>query len=263
MSTQLSAPLSAPSRTPLKTSAGLALSLTNVVKKFDNREVIKNLDLHIQSGDFIAIVGHSGCGKSTLLRLLAQLETASSGELTAMSIANQAMSPQAWRQSMRLMFQDDRLLPWKTVLENVGLGLKTPDWKAQALKALAEVGLAERADDWPSALSGGQKQRVALARAIIHRPQLLLLDEPLGALDALTRLDMQQLLVKLWQEHRFTVILVTHDVSEAVITADRVILIEQGKIGLDLPILLPHPRNNMTKTAPLEQIVLDKILAVH
>ena len=242
MSTQLSAPLSAPSRTPLKTSAGLALSLTNVVKKFDNREVIKDLDLHIQSGDFIAIVGHSGCGKSTLLRLLAQLETASSGELTAMSIANQAMSPQAWRQSTRLMFQDDRLLPWKTVLENVGLGLKTPDWKAQALKALAEVGLA---------------------RAIIHRPQLLLLDEPLGALDALTRLDMQQLLVKLWQEHRFTVILVTHDVSEAVITADRVILIEQGKIGLDLPILLPHPRNNMTKTAPFEQIVLDKILAVH
>ena len=180
-----------------------------------------------------------------------------------MSIANQAMSPQAWRQSTRLMFQDDRLLPWKTVLENVGLGLKTSDWKAQALKALAEVGLAERADDWPSALSGGQKQRVALARAIIHRPQLLLLDEPLGALDALTRLDMQQLLVKLWQEHRFTVILVTHDVSEAVITADRVILIEQGKIGLDLPILLPHPRNNMTKTAPFEQIVLDKILAVH
>lgn len=104
---------------------------------------------------------------------------------------------------------------------------------------------------------------MALARAIIHRPQLLLLDEPLGALDALTRLDMQQLLVKLWQEHRFTVILVTHDVSEAVITADRVILIERGKIGLDLPILLPHPRNNMTKTAPLEQIVLDKILAVH
>lgn len=156
MSTPLSAPLSASSRMPLKTSAGLALSLTNVVKKFDNREVIKNLDLHIQSGDFIAIVGHSGCGKSTLLRLLAQLETASSGELTAMSIANQAMSPQAWRQSTRLMFQDDRLLPWKTVLENVGLGLKTPDWKAQALKALAEVGLAERADDWPSALSGGK-----------------------------------------------------------------------------------------------------------
>lgn len=244
-------------------SAGLALSLKNVVKKFDNREVIKNLDLQVQSGDFIAIVGRSGCGKSTLLRLLAQLETASSGELTATSIANQALSHQAWRQSTRLMFQDDRLLPWKTVLQNVGLGLKTPDWKAQALKALAEVGLAERADDWPSALSGGQKQRVALARAIIHRPQLLLLDEPLGALDALTRLDMQQLLVKLWQEHQFTVILVTHDVSEAVITADRVILIEEGHIGLDLPIKLPHPRNNVTKTAPLEQIVLDKILAVH
>jgi sulfonate transport system ATP-binding protein len=130
----------------------------------------------------------------------------------------------------RMMFQDSRLLPWKTVIDNVGLGLKG-QWRDAALQALASVGLENRAGDWPAALSGGQKQRVALARALIHRPRLLLLDEPLGALDALTRLEMQDLIVSLWQEHGFTVLLVTHDVSEAVAMADRVLLIEEGKLA--------------------------------
>ncbi len=157
------------------------------------------------------------------------------------------------------MFQDARLLPWKTVLENVGLGLDG-DWKPRAYKALADVGLAERAHDWPSSLSGGQKQRVALARALIHQPKVLLLDEPLGALDALTRLEMQQLITKLWRQYGFTVVLVTHDINEAVLTAERVVLIEQGQIDLDIPIRLPYPRTQLTEVAHIEQRILDRIL---
>src|SRR5690606_25619477 len=156
--------------------------------------------------------------------------------------------------------QDARLLPWKRVIDNVGLGL-SGDWRPRADQALAEVGLAERADEWPAALSGGQKQRVALARALIHQPRLLLLDEPLGALDALTRIEMQHLIERLWLQHGFTVLLVTHDVSEAVAVADRVILIEDGAIGLDLAVDLPRPRNRGSATlAALEARVLDRVL---
>ncbi len=157
-----------------------------------------------------------------------------------------------------MMFQDARLLPWKTVIDNVGLGLRR--WRDAALQALASVGLESRAQEWPAALSGGQKQRVALARALIHRPRLLLLDEPLGALDALTRLEMQELIVSLWQEHGFTV-LVTHDVSEAVAMADRVLLIEEKKIGLDLSVDIPRPRRTgSAKLAELEAEVLDRVM---
>jgi sulfonate transport system ATP-binding protein len=164
------------------------------------------------------------------------------------------------RDDTRLMFQDDRLLPWKKVIDNVGLGLKG-QWREAAQAALEEVGLADCANDWPSALSGGQKQRVALARALIHRPRLLLLDEPLGALDALTRIEMQGLIERLWQQHDFTVLLVTHDVSEAVMVADRVILIEQGQIGLDLQIDLPRPRRKgSARLAELEAEVLERVL---
>lgn len=155
--------------------------------------------------------------QSTLLRLLAGLDKASGGEL----LAGSAPLSEAIEDT-RLMFQEARLLPWKKIIDNVGLGLKG-NWRPQALEALEAVGLAERANEWPAALSGGQKQRVALARALIHQPRLLLLDEPLGALDALTRIEMQQLIENLWQKHGFTVLLVTHDVSEAVAIADRVI----------------------------------------
>ncbi|WP_226687432.1 aliphatic sulfonates ABC transporter ATP-binding protein [Stutzerimonas stutzeri] len=236
---------------------GIPLNIEGIGKAFGEREVLKGIDLHIPAGQFVAVVGRSGCGKSTLLRLLAGLDQPSQGALLA---GNGPLS--AARDDTRLMFQDARLLPWKRVIDNVGLGL-SGDWRPKAREALAAVGLAERANEWPAALSGGQKQRVALARALIHQPRLLLLDEPLGALDALTRIEMQQLIERLWQRHGFTVLLVTHDVSEAVAVADRVILIEEGRIGLDLTIDIPRPRNRgAAALAALEAQVLNRVLAV-
>lgn len=236
---------------------GIALNIAGISKSFGSREVLKGIDLQIPAGQFVAIVGRSGCGKSTLLRLLAGLDSPSAGELGA------GKGPlAAAREDTRLMFQEARLLPWKRVIDNVGLGL-TGDWRPKALEALAAVGLAERANEWPTALSGGQKQRVALARALIHQPRLLLLDEPLGALDALTRIEMQQLIERLWQQHGFSVLLVTHDVAEAVAIADRVILIEEGQVGLDLNIDLPRPRQRgSARLAALETQVLERVLAL-
>ena len=234
---------------------GTPLLLNGVTKRYGENTILNALDLHIPAGQFVAVVGRSGGGKSTLLRLLAGLESPNSGELLA---GNTPLA--AIQDDTRLMFQDARLLPWKSVINNVGLGLKG-DWKAQARQALAAVGLENRANEWPAALSGGQKQRVALARALIHRPGLLLLDEPLGALDALTRIEMQDLIVSLWQEHGFTVLLVTHDVSEAVAMADRVLLIEEGKIGLDLTVDIPRPRRvGSARLAELEAAVLDRVM---
>jgi len=243
--------MSAPARIP----QGTPVTLSGITKKYGNRAVLNDINLRIPPGQFVAVVGRSGCGKSTLLRLLAGLEKTTQGELLSASAPLSQV-----RDDTRLMFQDDRLLPWKKVIDNVGLGLKGK-WRESALAALEEVGLADRADDWPSALSGGQKQRVALARALIHRPRLLLLDEPLGALDALTRIEMQSLIERLWQQHDFTVLLVTHDVSEAVTVADRVILIDQGQIGMDLTVDLPRPRRKgSARLAELEAEVLERVL---
>ncbi|QLR42552.1 aliphatic sulfonates ABC transporter ATP-binding protein [Enterobacter sp. RHBSTW-00994] len=234
---------------------GTPLLLSGVTKRYSKNTILNALDLHIPAGQFVAVVGRSGGGKSTLLRLLAGLESPSGGEILA------GTTPLATIQDdTRMMFQDARLLPWKTVIDNVGLGLKG-NWRGNAHQALAAVGLENRAGEWPAALSGGQKQRVALARALIHRPGLLLLDEPLGALDALTRIEMQDLIETLWQEHGFTVLLVTHDVSEAVAMADRVLLIEEGKIGLDLTVDIPRPRRvGSAKLAELEAEVLDRVM---
>ncbi|MBS1205980.1 MAG: ssuB [Proteobacteria bacterium] len=234
---------------------GIPLLLNGVNKRYGNNLVLNALNLHIAAGQFIAVVGRSGGGKSTLLRLLAGLESPNGGELLA---GNTPLSE--IQHDTRMMFQDARLLPWKSVIDNVGLGLKGR-WRGAAQQALQSVGLEQRASEWPAALSGGQKQRVALARALVHQPGLLLLDEPLGALDALTRLEMQALITELWQTYGFTVVLVTHDVSEAVAMADRVLLIEEGKIGLDLTIDLPRPRRlGSVRLAELEEEVLNRVM---
>ena len=217
-------------------SAGLAVDLADVGKEFGDNRVLDGLSLHIRRGEFLAIVGRSGCGKSTLLRLLAGLDFPSQGRIAAEGRRIAAESGAA-----RIMFQDARLLPWRRVLDNVGIGLMGA-WQAAALDTLHSVGLADRAGDWPGILSGGQRQRVALARALVSRPRLLLLDEPLGALDALTRLEMQELIEQLWQNRGFTAVLVTHDVAEAVALADRVIVLDGGTVALEQTIAAARPR---------------------
>lgn len=234
---------------------GIFIESQNIIKKFGNTQVLKDLNLTIHPGEFVCVVGRSGCGKSTFLRLLAGLEKASSGEILLDGDRTNGV-----HSDVRIMFQDSRLLPWKTVIENVALGLPKESYDL-ALEALKEVGLEDKANEWPANLSGGQKQRVALARALVHKPRLLLLDEPLGALDALTRIEMQSLIERIWQEHKFTVLLVTHDVSEAVILGDRVVLIEEGKITLNLDINLPRQRERGTaQFAELEGNILSRVL---
>lgn len=234
---------------------GFAINTNKLVKKYGEREVLHGVNLAVEPGEFVAIVGRSGCGKSTFLRLLAGLEKPSAGAIVLDGAVSPGIHPDA-----RIMFQDARLLPWRTVIQNVALGLPG-DSRTAALDALREVGLADRADEWPANLSGGQRQRVALARALVHQPRLLLLDEPLGALDALTRIEMQCLIERLWQQHNFTVLLVTHDVAEAVTLGDRVVLIEDGSITLDMDIDLPRRRERGTaEFAALEGQVLKKVL---
>ncbi|WP_295550229.1 ATP-binding cassette domain-containing protein [uncultured Pseudacidovorax sp.] len=235
--------------------AGVALDAQGLGKRYGEREVLHQLQLHVAPGEFVAIVGRSGCGKSTLLRLVAGLEALSSGQL---GIDGRPI--RGLHDDTRIMFQEARLLPWKRVLDNVTLGLPATA-RERGREVLAQVGLAERAEEWPARLSGGQRQRVALARALVHHPRLLLLDEPLGALDALTRIEMHRLIERLWQRHRFTALLVTHDVQEAVALADRVILIEDGRIALDVRVDLPRPRaQGEAAFAALEKRILDRVL---
>jgi len=231
--------------------SGASATARGLSKRFGERRVLEGLDLHIPAGQFVAIVGRSGCGKSTLLRLIAGLDKPDNGRVTVEGEA-------------RVMFQEPRLLPWARVLANVEVGLG-PGGKngagARAREALDAVGLSDRADAWPSVLSGGQKSRVALARALVSRPKLLALDEPLGALDALTRIEMQRLIEKVWLREGFTAVLVTHDVGEAVALADRIVLIEAGAIALDIAVPLPRPRRHGDpEAAALEARILERLL---
>jgi sulfonate transport system ATP-binding protein len=249
---------SAPDRTGAPAAPGVAVEIHGLSKSYDGRRVLDSLSLSLQPGEFTAVVGRSGCGKSTLLRHLIGLEAPDSGEVFVDGV---------WRANLldraRIMFQEPRLLPWKTTLANVGLGL-SGNWRAAAVKALESVGLADRADDWPSLLSGGQRQRIALARALAHAPQFLLLDEPMGALDALTRLEMQRLIERLWLEREFTALLVTHDVGEAITLADRIILLEGGRVAKDIRVDIPRPRMRDGKRfSALEAEVLNWILSVY
>ena len=236
-------------------SSALSVRLDAVSKSYGERPVLQNLRLTIEPGEFVAVVGRSGCGKSTLLRLVAGLDALSTGLLTFDGRANPGH-----RDDVRLMYQEPRLLPWKRVIDNVALGLR-PGQRVLAARALAHVGLVDRADEWPAVLSGGQRQRVALARALVHQPRLLLLDEPLGALDALTRIEMQSLIEQLWSDSGFTAVLVTHDVSEAVALADRVILLDAGRVAFEVPVFLPRPRaRGSAAFARLEDEILRRVL---
>lgn len=237
---------------------GIGIQVRAVSKAYGERDVLKTLNVEIAAGEFVAIVGRSGCGKSTLLRLIAGLEQPSQGRI-GFDRDGQRSGQHDGEPEIRIMFQDSRLLPWKRVLNNVGLGL--PRASQASVKALAQVGLEDRAHEWPAVLSGGQRQRVALARALVHEPELLLLDEPLGALDALTRIEMQQLIESLWKSRGFTAVLVTHDVQEAIALADRVLLIEDGEITLDERISLARPRaRGNLAFAQLEERILARVL---
>jgi len=202
-----------------------AVQLRGLTRSFEGRTVLDGIDLDLPAGQFTALLGHSGSGKSTLLRAIAGLDhkVVGSGQLTA-------------PEKVSVVFQDSRLLPWRRVLDNVLLGLDGKDAEQKGRAALAEVGLAGRERAWPSELSGGEAQRAALARSLVREPELLLADEPFGALDALTRIKMHALLRELWRRHQPSVLLVTHDVDEAIVLAERVLVLDAGGVALDLAI---------------------------
>jgi sulfonate transport system ATP-binding protein len=208
-----------------------AVRALRLTRKFGERTVLDNIDLTIGAGEFVAVLGKSGSGKSTLLRALAMLDQDVDGGGSLAVTDNRSV-----------LFQDSRLLPWETVLANAMLGLRGKDARERAIHALADVGLAGREQAWPNTLSGGEQQRVALARSLAREPALLLADEPFGALDALTKIRMHGLLRRLVSIHRPAVMLVTHDVDEALLLADRVLVIDDGRITLDLPVPIEHPR---------------------
>lgn len=240
-------------------TGAVAITLKGLEKSFGGNRVLRGISLHIPAGQFVGVIGKSGCGKSTLLRILMGLDKPTAGELAFDDKANGS------RESARIVFQEPRLLPWLTVVDNVAVGLgegvDKREARSRALAALQEVQLAEKAGEWPARLSGGQRQRVALARALVSKPGVLALDEPLGALDALTRISMQQLLSRVWRELGFTAVLVTHDVSEAVHLADRVIVLDEGRVALDLAIPQAHPRRyGSPELAELEGRLLHAIL---
>ncbi|NEU30333.1 ATP-binding cassette domain-containing protein [bacterium LRH843] len=239
----------------MKRGQGVQINLKQIEKTFGEKTVLKDLSLDIEAGEFVVIVGKSGSGKSTLLRLASGLDQPTAGEITFNNVPVKEANTK-----VTMMYQDSRLLPWKSVINNVGLGLKG-DWKKKAEETLDHVGLLQYKDVWPSTLSGGQQQRVALARALVNNPSLLLLDEPLSALDALTRMDMQNLIEKLWAEQGFTALLVTHDVREAVKLGDRIVLIEDGAITLNIKNPAKRPREfSDLNLAKIEKNILDRIM---
>jgi sulfonate transport system ATP-binding protein len=213
-------------------NTAIAAELRGINKWYGDHRVLTDVSLRIGRGEIVALIGRSGSGKSTVLRVLAGLSTDHTGKRTVTG-------------APALAFQEPRLFPWRDVLANVVYGLNRSGVsrdaaRARAQRALADVGLADRAGAWPSTLSGGQAQRVSLARALVADPQLLLLDEPFGALDALTRLTMRGLLLNLWREHHLGVLLVTHDVDEAVALADRVLVLDAGRVAHSMTIAEPR-----------------------
>jgi len=248
-----SAPSTRPDRNagtrPDAGDAGLVARVRGHRRAFGDHVVLEDVDLDIRPGEFVALLGRSGCGKSTLLRGLARLDPVPAGEIEL-----------AGRTSVA--FQEPRLLPWQRVRDNVALNLLNSPVKRQrrelADRALAEVGLTDKADAWPLQLSGGQAQRVSLARALVREPELLLLDEPFSALDALTRIEMHRLVIELWRRHSMAVLIVTHDVDEALALADRVVVLEGGRVAATWEVTLPRSdrRPDVPEIAHTRQEVL-------
>lgn len=230
-------------------TGGAAVRVRGLHRSFSrDGGVLNGLDLDIAAGEFVALIGRSGTGKSTLLRALAGLDRGVAGH-------GRVTVPDA----VSVVFQDSRLLPWKRVLDNVVFGLRGADAGERGRKALEEVGLAGRERAWPFQLSGGEQQRAALARSLVREPQLLLADEPFGALDALTRIRMHALLRKLCAAHRPAVLLVTHDVDEAIVLADRVILLDAGVVRADVKVDLRHRSPADPEFAELRTYLLDQL----
>ena len=239
---------------PAPADAGVGIRIAGITKAFGERVVFQDVSLAIEPGAFVAVVGRSGCGKTTLLRLIAGLATADSGRI---EIADTLVA--GLRNDVRLLFQEPRLLPWHRVISNVGIA-RGADWRALSQAALTDVGLADRANDWPSVLSGGQRQRVALARALLRHPKVLLMDEPFGALDALTRAEMHKLLIRIRREYGFTAVLITHDVREALTLADRIVVLREGAVALDEAINVPlELRGTSPRLGHLERRVLAEV----
>ncbi|HTN90619.1 MAG TPA: ABC transporter ATP-binding protein [Sorangium sp.] len=235
---------------------GARVQLQGLEKRFDEKLVLSGIELDVRPGELLTIVGRSGSGKSTLLRILCGLEQPTGG-------AARILTPEgiAGGSAVRVVFQEPRLMPWRTVLQNVCIGLPK-DRRERARDVLARVGLLDRQDDYPGVLSGGQRQRVALARALVHDPKVLLLDEPFGALDALTRIGAQRLVESLWTQHGFTAILVTHDVQEAVLLGDRVLVFDEGRIVESVAVDLPRPRaREVPEVGRLTGALLEAIFA--
>lgn len=212
------------------------VDIRGLTRTFGGPAILDGIDLTIAAGEFVALLGRSGSGKSTLLRVLAGLDDAP---------ARQLQLPR--RRSV--VFQEPRLMPWKTVVDNVTLGVRRSDARSIAVQTLEDVGLSHRLNAWPLTLSGGEAQRAALARALVREPELLLLDEPFAALDALTRLRMHGLVFDLWQKHRPAVLLVTHDIGEAITLADRILVLENGRFTREIRVALDHPRRRSSPEA--------------
>ncbi|MFJ9893397.1 ABC transporter ATP-binding protein [Streptomyces sp. NPDC091280] len=249
MATDVHRPVTAGPAAAAPTTAQ-AVRVEGLTRSFDGRPVLDGLRLDVRQGEFVALLGRSGCGKSTLLRVLAGLDRDIEG--TVLVPRRKAVA-----------FQAPRLMPWKKVWRNVLLGLPGKTERAVAERALAEVGLGDHADAWPRTLSGGEAQRASLARALVREPDLLLLDEPFGALDALTRIKAQRLVGELWQRRGCAVLLVTHDVEEAVLLADRVLVMDDGviaheqRIDLDRPRDIADPRFARLRAGLLERLGVD------
>ncbi|WP_018637706.1 ABC transporter ATP-binding protein [Parafrankia elaeagni] len=218
-----------PADAPAGEEPAAAVRVRGLTRAFGPRVVLDGLDLTVASGEFVALLGRSGSGKSTLLRILGGFDDEVTGDVLV-----------ARRRAV--VFQEPRLLPWTRALGNVVLGLRGTDVDSRGRAALAEVGLAGRERSWPVTLSGGESQRVALARALVREPDLVMLDEPFGALDALTRIRMHALLQELCRRHRPAVLFVTHDVDEAILLADRILVLTEGRLSFQAPVALPAPR---------------------